>query len=403
MRWGVGVVLLLLGGAVWLLPGVEPKPADVVALPFMGPELAPRRFERVDCSSFDMPLNLRGASFEPVFDVQFTLLRDGGTSVGDRITLGRGRELVGGASDVRGVVTVPLTAGEWRVGASFPTRVTPDRVVIAPDAGVFTLTLAASEDLRGCVVDEENHPVRTAVHVRVAHSSLDESVPTRSDGCFSMPLLGQEAAVWVANEDYRSTVQYLALPGTVRLRAARLHRMSVELQPESVGSGMVSVWHRLGVSTGLCAAKCSVFIPSGRYELRGAALRNRRLQYAAHSGRAPSRDFEVMATLGAAPPITGVVRDAAGAPLEYVTLSIFPVDVDPTDPFAFPKPRIAMSRVGTRADGSFSVTPDVIGRAPFPVWRVEAGFSWSLSPVEVSLGDKPLNLTAEWLPPDQRQ
>jgi hypothetical protein len=382
------VVLLLVAAAVLLWPSEEPAPIVEPEPPVAAAIPAAESSGPVSQEASIVQPDAGAPAPELAREVQFTLVRDGGALVGERITLYKNRETVGGTIDVMGFVTLPLTPGEWTVGHQANARTTPSKVLITPDTGLVTLTVVPRENLTGCVTTESSNPFDAEVHVRGA--SRTPRVVWKSGSCFSAEVEGDEADVWVGDSDYRSAVQHVALPAKVVLRAAKLQYVSVELRPESVIAGMISVSHRLGVTTGQCTPGCSVKIPSGEYEMLVAGVNNGQVLFARQSGTASSKDSYLIVNLTAAPPITGIVRTTAGVPLPNVPLRFVALDASSTDTSA-----VELARVLTRDDGSFIVQPSIRSAGSFPAWEIIAESPWKLSPAAVSLGDKPLELTAQ--------
>ncbi len=382
----MAVLVLVVAAAVWLWPGdappsiVEPSPPVVAAVNEPSAEIPQEAPSVVAVPDAATP--------EPVHEVQFTLLRDGGTVVGERLTLTRGREQIGGTINVMGAVTLPLTPGEWNVRVPWKFRSVPEKVQITPDSGAITLTLVPRDKLSGCIVDAANQPVDAEVHLNDG-LRLRPSVLVGADGCFSVDTPADEVDIWVEDGKYRSLPRHVELPAHVVLRAEPLFSLSVDFMPEDVHPEGAWVSHRLGVSKGSCNIGCTVLVPAGEYTLLAAGVLHEQLQFARRTGVSPSKDSEVKLSLAAAPDVTGTVRSAAGIPLPNVPLRFFSTDAQPRE----------VARTLTRSDGSFSIEPQLF-RAEFPSWRITAEPPWQLtSPAMVSFGDAPVQLTASMITP----
>lgn len=327
-------------------------------------------------------------------DVRFRVKRGSLTEPGGRVELSRGRDVVSGNVNMMGEVVLPLRDGTWEVRS--PDDAMVKTVEILSSTTSITLELGRWHTVHGRVLDENGNP---AVGVEVASFTNHGTSLTFTDGNggFRARVLGERVSLRAQRGADFSNVVETALPGpVVRLEFSKTVLLTVAVVSPASRKHVI-VRHRQGVVDCEPTPTCRLRVPVGEFNVVAIGDLLGRTAIAQLDDVAKDEDLTRELKLSPAPPITGVVRDASGKPMEGLSVRAHGLGRTSKELL---RPELRGSGDDavrkTDRDGAFSIQPF---RAPDLFFSLTVDGPWQLlHPAIVALGDRPLELTV--LPAD---
>ena len=410
----VTVVLVVAAGASIRFSAQQEVPASPADEGLRPTAVAPRPFEPIPGEAVAEVGDAGAASGVITIAVE----RDGKPEVGPRLVLRNAAgDEVSRTTDVMGTATFTLSLGEWLVMR--PEGLAGERVEVTEEPRHVTLTLRPLLRVEGTVLDERGAP---AADVPVTRLEPQLTIGTNR---FSLTALGEpldpsnilsgdvdsdDVGEEVARTDAAGHFAFDSVEESVVLRASRGAARAVletgapardlTLRLEEVawltvvapsrGQAIVSLQFRTGRVVRQLDGEVRLRLPVG--EVQSRALTVERGQLLRASQRVVVKGGEkneLRLAFSEAPPVSGVVLDARGAPVPGVTVGLA---LAPSNPGSVPR---SQEQAVTDARGRFALVPRLI-RGGDPLYEVHLLPPWKEKRVvQVRLGDAPVTVEAK--------